>query len=75
MKDILTKTPEQQINDDYDAKLVATLQKRLNREPKDNEKINADFDSDLVNEILWQLIVKLNERVSILEKKNIKDVL
>lgn len=48
------------INTLYDTLLKKELVRRMGREPFANELINADNDSDLVNEILWQLIVQLS---------------
>lgn len=57
------------ISKDYDAKLKKTLEGKLNRPAKPHEIINADNDSDLVNTTLWELIVALEARVTLLEKK------
>ena len=59
------------IDKKFDQILATELEKRLNRKPKVNELINADFDSDLVNECLWQLVKELTDRVDKLEN-NIK---
>lgn len=48
------------INTTYDNLLVAELTRRLKRAPSPSEVINGDNDSDLVNEILWQLIGQLS---------------
>ncbi len=61
------------INQQFDSKLKTELEKRLKRQAKPNELINADNDGDLVNEVFWQLIVDLADRVEKLEesiKKN-----
>lgn len=48
------------INTLYDTLLKTELTRRLGREPFSNELINGDNDSDLVNEILWQIICQLS---------------
>ena len=55
----------------YDNKLKTNLEKRLNRLASNDELINADKDSDLVNEVLWELIVDLEQRIINIEKKEI----
>lgn len=57
------------ISKDYSAKLKKILEDKLNRPAKANEIINADTDSNLSTEALWQIIVGLEERVTLLEKK------
>mgnify|MGYP001605191668 CR=1 FL=1 len=54
---------------EYDIILEKELEKKLNRKPSSSEIINADTDSNLVNECLWQLIKELDARVKLLEKK------
>lgn len=58
---------EQQSGDDFDARLKNSLTKRLCREPLPHELINADNDADLVNEVLWQMVLELTKRVAALE--------
>lgn len=48
------------INTTYDSLLETELTKRLGRAPSPEEITNADNDSDLVNEILWQLVCQLS---------------
>ena len=55
----------------YDNKLKTNLEKRLNRLASNDELINADKDSDLVNEVLWELIVDLEQRIINIEKKEL----
>ena len=55
----------------YDNKLKTNLEKRLNRLASNDELINADKDSDLVNEVLWELIVDLEQRIINIEKKEV----
>lgn len=57
------------INKDYDDRLKNNLALRLNRDAMPHEVINADFDSDLVNQTLWELILSLHARVLALESK------
>lgn len=57
------------ISQAFDQLLRTELAKRLGREPLPNEVVNADNDSDLVNEILWELVFNLNDRVTKLEQK------
>ena len=57
------------LNQNYDIKLKTNLEKRLNRLASNDELINADKDSDLVNEVLWELIVDLEQRIINIEKK------
>lgn len=57
------------IDKQYDAILKTELENRLKRPAKPDEVINADKDSDLVNETLWQLVKDLATRVTILEEK------
>ena len=64
-KDIITTTVD--TNTQFDTILAAELSKRLKRTPSHSERINADTDSDLVNETLWQIILKLSDRVTALE--------
>lgn len=52
----------------YNTILRSELEKRLKRPATDSEFINADFDSDLVNECLWQLLNQLNDKVTLLQK-------
>ena len=59
------KTLDQQ----FDDIALTELRKRMNREPKPNEIINGDKDSDLVNEVMWQLVKDLEGRIKALEKK------
>lgn len=56
------------IDTKYDGILRTELQKRLNRVPLASEIINADNDSDLVNEALWQLVTDLDARLTVLER-------
>lgn len=57
------------IDTDYDAKLKANLEAKLRRPAKAHELVNADNDSDIVSETLWQIICELSARVAALEKK------
>ena len=57
------------IDDKYNTILQSELGKRLRRIPHPNEVSNADFDADLVNETLWQIICDLNTRIELLEAK------
>lgn len=59
-----------QIDKIYNDTLKAELTKRLGRKPLANEMVNADNDSDLVNEVLWQLVCNLQNRIAALEVKN-----
>lgn len=52
----------------FDTLLKVELEKRLNRKAHANELVNSDNDSDLVNEVLWQLVKDLIKRVTKLEK-------
>jgi len=56
------------INTDYDKKLKGATEKYLNRPAKQNELVNADNDSNLVTETLWQIIVEMEARITLLEK-------
>ena len=56
------------IDTKYDGIHRTELQKRLNRVPLASEIINADNDSDLVNEALWQLVTDLDARLTVLER-------
>lgn len=62
------------IDEKYDDLAKAELEKRLKREPTQSEIINAEFDTDLVNEVLWKLVKDLELRLSTLEnaKKEVK---
>lgn len=53
----------------FDNIIKEELEKRLKRPALPHELINSDTDSDLVNEVLWQLVKDLEARVRILEKK------
>lgn len=57
------------IDEKFDNKMKVELVKLLKRPLKEGELINADMDSNLVNEILWQLVKELDERVKLLESK------
>ena len=57
------------IDKEFDTIIQVELKKRLKRDPLPSEIINADNDSDLVNETMWQLLLKLNDRINVLEKK------
>ena len=57
------------INKDYNEKLKKELEKHLNRPAKEHEITNADSDSNLSLEALWQIIVQLEGRITELEKK------
>ena len=57
------------LDKNYDDKLKINLEARLKRPALPHEIINADNDSDLVTETLWQLLVELTARVEILEKE------
>lgn len=50
------------IHNKYDQILGIELEKRLKRKPSSSELVNGDYDSDLVNECFWQLIVDLDKR-------------
>lgn len=65
----MEKETNKQANTDFDTIIQTELKKRLNRAPKSNEAANADTDSDLVNETLWQMIAGLYDRIEALEKK------
>lgn len=60
-----------EMNADFDSMLVAELTKRLKRSPSSTEVINAENDSDLVNEVMWKLVLSLAQRVSDLENNSI----
>lgn len=60
---------EKTIDTKYDELNVNELQKRLKRIPTPSEVTNSNNDSDLVTEIMWQLIKELEARIKILEKK------
>lgn len=51
----------------YDTTLKSELKNRLKRQPLASELVNADNDSDLVNEVMWQIISNLNDRLTALE--------
>ena len=53
----------------YDEKNREELARRLKREPTLNELKNSENDSDLVTEVMWQVIKDLSERVVNLEAK------
>lgn len=55
------------ISTQFDNILKTELTKRLKRDPLQTELVNADNDSDLVNETLWQLVENLANRVQALE--------
>jgi hypothetical protein len=55
------------INAEYDVLNKAQLEKRLKREPTAAELINSDNDSDLVTEIMWELMLSLADRIVALE--------
>lgn len=57
------------ITKDYDDRLKNNLTLRLRRAALSHEEINADNDSDLVNQTLWELILTLHARVLALESK------
>mgnify|MGYP001577116496 CR=1 FL=1 len=54
---------------EYDIILEKELEKKLNRKPSSSEIINADTDSNLVNECLWKIMLELEKRINLLEKK------
>lgn len=56
-------TKNKQANDKYDLIFLNQLTLRLKREPSPSERINADNDSDLVNETLWELICDLYTQI------------
>lgn len=60
------------ISEKFDSVLKIELEKKLKRPASVGEITNADNDSDLVNETLWQLVVELDKRVSTLEESNKK---
>lgn len=60
---------EKTLDQKYDDLSKVELQKRLKREPFDSEIINAEYDNDLVSEVLWQLIKDLEARIKLLESK------
>jgi hypothetical protein len=53
----------------FDQTIAAELAKRLNRKPSKDELANADTDSDLVNEVLWQMINDLYNEIEKINKK------
>lgn len=59
------------LDQDYDAILKTQLELRLKRPALSSELTNADNDSDLVTETLWQLVVSLEKRIAALEKTNV----
>lgn len=61
-KIIINKTAEKK----FDDTIKLELEKRLKREPLDHELKNADTDSDLVNEVLWQMV---NDLYNMLESQ------
>ncbi len=67
MKEDPTKNKE--ANDKYDVVFLEQLKLRLKRDPKPNEIINADNDSDLVNETLWQLVCDLYAQLQEIKDK------
>lgn len=61
------------LDKDYDTRKSATLTSRMNRDPKPSELVNAEYDSDLTTEILWQMFCAAIVRIAALEasmKKN-----
>jgi hypothetical protein len=58
------------IDQDYDEKIRVVLERRLNRPAKPNEILNADTDTDLVSETMWEILKEQNERISLLESKS-----
>jgi len=44
------------------------LEKRLKRKPSKTEIANSDTDSDLINEVFWQIIKEFDARIGALEK-------
>jgi hypothetical protein len=61
------------LDQNYDKKIRENLEKRLNRPAKEDEIINSDKDSDLVGETLWQILIEMEKRIEVLEKKS-KDI-
>jgi len=61
-----------QANIKFDTIIETELRKRLKREPSINELKNADTDSDLVNEVLWQMVNDLYDKFEKQEKGIIK---
>lgn len=57
------------IDEKYDDISKAQLEKSLGRNAKISELKNADTDSNLVTECLWQLIKEQESRIKILESK------
>lgn len=55
----------------YDELNVLELTRRLKRPPSTSEVINSDNDSDLVSEVMWQLLKDLDNRLTTLEKNSI----
>lgn len=53
----------------YDELNLVELEKRLKRKPTKAEVINSDNDSDLVNEVMWQLVKDMAQKLSDLETK------
>jgi len=53
----------------FDTIIEIELKKRLKREPSSDELRNADTDSDLVNEVLWQMVNDLYNEVEKLKQK------
>lgn len=49
-------------NAKFDRIIVEELTRRLKREPTKDEIANADTDSDLVNEVLWQMINEVYDK-------------
>ena len=56
-------------NDRYNEIFDAELERRLKRPATVAERTNADNDSDLVNEVLWQMIDELYTAVSLIKDK------
>lgn len=56
------------IEKEYDTRLKNSLEKRLKRPATTDELVNADNDSDLVTETLWQMLCEMEKRIAALEK-------
>jgi len=56
------------IDTNYDDKLEVILEKRLKRKATISELTNADNDSDIVNETMWQIMKEQEARIISLEE-------
>ena len=53
---------------DYNQKLKAKLDDFLKRPATLNDQINAENDTDLTLQVIWEMFVELETRVAVLEK-------